>query len=55
MYIRTYIYGRETLDEITTAPPAALVPQRSVVSATTEGGTKEVIATEFLCRQEKEM
>ena len=36
--------------------PAALEPQGSVVPATTtEGGTKEVIAVEFLCRREKEM
>jgi len=27
----------------------------SVVPATTEGGTKEVIAAEFLCRRKKEM
>jgi len=45
----------EKLDEVMTAPPAVLEPQGSVVLATTEGGTKEVIAAEFLCRREKEM
>ncbi|KYN41718.1 hypothetical protein ALC56_03861 [Trachymyrmex septentrionalis] len=46
----------EKLDEVTTAPPPPLLePQGSVVLATTEGGTKEVIAAEFLCRREKEM
>lgn len=45
----------EKLDEVTTVPPTVLEPQGSVVPATTEGGTKEVIAAEFLCRREKEM
>lgn len=45
----------EKLDEVTTLPPAVLEPQGSVVPATTEGGTKEVIAAEFLCQRKKEM
>jgi len=46
----------EKLDEVTTTPsPPLLEPQGLVVPAITKGGTKEVIAAEFLCRREKEM